>query len=65
MKITDKDSFVNVAELKRKLRAWAKYRQMSIQTTNDLLGIIAKLPITIRGQLETTLDEGNQNDMDT
>lgn len=63
--MADKDSFVNVADLKRKLRAWANYRQFSDQTKNDLLGIIKKLPITVRGELETTLNKGEQNDMDT
>lgn len=52
----DTESYVNVAELKRKLRAWLKYNQSSKQVTDELLGLIKKLPVTVKGQLETTLE---------
>lgn len=61
--MTDKDSFVNVADLKRKLRAFANYRQYSDHAKKELLGIIEKLPKTVLGQLETTL-EVSKNEQD-
>ncbi len=52
----DTESYVNKAELKRKVRAWLKYRQSSKQVTDELLGLIAKLPVTVKSQLEATLE---------
>lgn len=52
----DTESYVNKAALKRKVRAWLKYSQSSKQVTNELLGLIEKLPVTVKGQLETTLE---------
>lgn len=54
--MTDKESYVNVADLKRKLRAFAKYRQYSKSATDELLGVVSKLKISIKADLETTLE---------
>lgn len=51
----DTESYVNKAEVKRKIKAWLDYRQ-SRQVTDGLLDLIEKLPVTIKGQLETTLE---------
>ena len=58
----DTESYVNVAELKRKLRAWLKYRESGKQTTDELMRLIAKLPVTAKGQLETTLEVQENED---
>lgn len=52
----DTESYVNKAEVKRKIRAWLKYRQSSKQVTDELLGLIEKLPVTVKVQLEVTLE---------
>ena len=52
----DTESYVNKAELKRKVRAWLKYRESGKQTVDELIGLIERLPVTVKGQLETTLD---------
>ena len=53
--MTDKESYVNVAALKRKLRAWLKYRQASKNTSEELLNVVEKLPKTLTAELESTL----------
>ena len=52
----DTESYVNKAELKRKVRAWLRYRESGKQTVDELIGLIERLPVTVKGQLETTLD---------
>lgn len=52
----DTESYVNKAELKRKVRAWLRYRESAKQTVDELISLIEKLPVTVKGQLETTLD---------
>lgn len=52
----DTESYVNKAELKRKVRAWLKYRESGKQTVDELMGLIERLPVTAKGQLETTLE---------
>lgn len=51
----DTESYVNKADVKRKIRAWLDYRQ-SRQVTDGLLDLIEKLPVMVKGQLETTLE---------
>lgn len=53
--MTDKESYVNVAALKRKLRAWLKYRQASDNTSEELLAVVERLPKTLTADLESTL----------
>lgn len=52
----DTESYVNKAELKRKVRAWLKYRESGKQTVDELIGLIERLPVTAKGMLETTLE---------
>ena len=52
----DTESYVNKAELKRKVRAWLKYRESGKQTVDELIELIERLPVTAKGQLETTLE---------
>lgn len=51
----DTESYVNKAEVKRKIRVWLDYRT-SRQVTDGLLDLIEKLPIMVKGQLEATLE---------
>ena len=51
----DTESYVNKAEVKRKIRVWLDYRT-SRQVTDGLLDLIEKLPVMVKGQLETTLE---------
>ena len=53
--MTDKKSYVNVAELKRKLRAWLKYRQASKSTSDELINVVERLPKVMIAELENTL----------
>ncbi len=52
----DTESYVNKAELKRKVRAWLRYRESGKQTVDELISLIEKLPVTVKGQLEATLE---------
>lgn len=54
--MNDKEKFVNVAELKKKVRYWAKTRGMSDSSLQNFLSMIGNLPVTVKGELETTLD---------
>ena len=51
----DTECYVNKAEVKRKIRVWLDYRT-SRQVTDGLLDLIEKLPVTVKGQLEATLE---------
>ena len=51
----DTECYVNKAEVKRKIRVWLDYRT-SRQVTDGLLDLIEKLPVTVKSQLETTLE---------
>lgn len=53
--MTDKERYVNLAELKKKVRYCAKSRGMNDSTLQNLLSTINSLPATVKGELETTL----------
>ena len=53
--MSDKERYVNLADLKRKARAWLKYSQFSDHTKNEFFKMISRLTVTIKGNLETTL----------
>lgn len=55
--MTDKERYVNVAELKIKVRHWAKTRGMSNIALQNFTDMIKSLPVTVKGDLETTLEE--------
>ena len=54
--MNEKDMYINMAELKRKVRAWFKYRQAAKSTVDDFMKILDRLPKTVKGELETTLE---------
>ena len=54
--MTDKERYVNVAELKIKVRHWAKTRGMSNIALQNFTDMIKSLPVTVKGDLETTLE---------
>lgn len=59
--MTDKEKYINLAELKKKVRYWAKTRGMSNSSLQDFLNMINNLPVTVKGNLETTLEVEKDN----
>lgn len=59
--MSDKERYVNLAELKKKVRYWAKARGMSNSSLQDFLNMINNLPVTVKGNLETTLEVEKDN----
>lgn len=57
--MTDKEKYINLAELKKKVRYWAKTRGMSNSSLQDFLNMINNLPVTVKSNLETTLEVEN------
>lgn len=55
--MTDKEKYINLAELKKEVRYWAKTRIMSNSYLQDFSSMINNLPVTVKGDLETTLGE--------
>ena len=54
--MSDKDKYVNVADLKRKLRYWSKSRGASKQSVESLMETIGRIPYSVKAELETTLE---------
>ena len=52
----EKDKFVNVADLKRKLRYWGKSRGASKQSIESLMETIGRIPYSVKAELEATLE---------
>lgn len=52
----DSEKFINVADLKRKLRYIFKQYDITKYMQEVYLGIIEKIPYFVKGQLEQTLD---------
>lgn len=55
------DKFVNVADLKRKLRYWSKSRGASKQSVESLMETIGRIPYSVKAELETTLEAEQEN----
>lgn len=55
--MTDNEKYINLAELKKKVRYWAKTRGMPNSALQDFSSMINRLPVTVKGDLETTLEE--------
>lgn len=55
--MTDIEKYINLAELKKKVRYWAKTRGMSNSSLQDFSRMINNLPVTVKGDLETTLED--------
>ena len=56
MRMADKDKYVNIADLKAKLRYWCKSRGASKQMQESLMDTIKRIPYTVRADISETLD---------
>lgn len=54
--MADKDKFVNIADLKAKLRYWCKTRGMTKAAQDSLMETIKRVPYTVRADIESTLE---------
>lgn len=54
--MSDKDNFVNIADLKAKLRYWCKTRGMTKAAQDSLMETIKRIPYTVRAELENSLE---------
>lgn len=54
--MADKDIFVNVADLKAKLRYWCKTRGMAKVSQDSLMETIKRIPYTVKSDIESTLE---------
>ena len=57
--MADKDKFVNIADLKAKLRYWCKSRSASKTVQESLMETIKRIPYTIRAEISETLEIGS------
>ena len=57
--MADKDKFVNIADLKAKLRYWCKSRGASKQTKESLMETIKRIPYTVQADISETLEVRN------
>jgi 5-bromo-4-chloroindolyl phosphate hydrolysis protein len=53
--MADKDKFVNIADLKAKLRYWCKTRGMTKASQDSLMETINRIPYTVKADIEATL----------
>lgn len=54
--MADKDKFVNIADLKAKLRYWCKTRGMTKAAQDSLMETIKRVPYTVKADIESTLE---------
>lgn len=54
--MADKDKFVNIADLKAKLRYWCKTRGMAKTAQDSLMEVIKRIPYTIKADIKSTLE---------
>lgn len=54
--MADKDKFVNIADLKAKLRYWCKTRGMAKTAQDSLMETIKRIPYTVKADIESTLE---------
>ena len=54
--MADKDKFVNIADLKAKLRYWCKTRGMEKAGQDSLMETIKRIPYTVKADIESTLE---------
>lgn len=54
--MADKNKFVNIADLKAKLRYWCKTRGMTKAAQDSLMETIKRVPYTVRADIESTLE---------
>ena len=53
--MADKDKFVNIADLKAKLRYWCKTRGMTKASQDSLMETIKRIPYTVKAEIGATL----------
>ena len=53
--MADKDKFVNIADLKAKLRYWCKTRGMTKAAQDSLMETIKRIPYTVKAEIGATL----------
>lgn len=54
--MADKDKFVNIADLKAKLRYWCKTRGMTKAAQDSLMEIIKRIPYTVKTDIKATIE---------
>ena len=54
--MADKDKFVNIADLKAKLRYWCKTRGMTKASQDSLMETIKRIPYTVKADIGATLE---------
>ena len=54
--MADKDKFVNIADLKAKLRYWCKTRGMTKASQDSLMETIKRIPYTLKAYIGATLE---------
>lgn len=54
--MADKDKFVNIADLKVKLRYWCKTRGMTKAAQDSLMETIKRIPYTVKADIASTLE---------
>lgn len=61
--MADKDKFVNIADLKAKLRYWCKTRGMTKEGQDSLMETIKRVPYTVKADIASTL-ETDENEIE-
>ena len=59
--MADKDKYVNIADLKAKLRYWCKSRGASKQVNESLMETVKRIPYTVRADISETLECESEN----
>lgn len=54
--MADKDKFVNIADLKAKLRYWCKTRGMTKAAQDSLMETIKRIPYTVKTDINATIE---------
>lgn len=54
--MADKDKFVNIADLKAKLRYWCKTRGMTKAAQDSLMETIKRVPYTVKADIKSALE---------
>ena len=54
--MTDRDRFVNIADLKAKLRYWCKARGMTKAAQDSLIETIKRIPYTVKADIGETIE---------
>lgn len=63
MAMTDKDKYVNIADLKVKVRYWCKTRGVTKVEQASLIGAIERTPYTVKADIKST-PETTENEIE-